>query len=50
MWLMFTTKLYKYEKPEKNSAKSKGYYEIYKRLMSEKGISKNILKRNFTAL
>ena len=44
-------KLYKYEKPEKETLqKAKDYYEIYKRLMSEKGISKNILKRNFTAL
>lgn len=44
-------KLYKYEKPEKESLqKANDYYETYKRLMSEKGQAGNILKRSFTEL
>ena len=45
------SKLYKYEKPKKETLqKAKDYYETYKRLMSEKGVSKNILKRDFMEL
>jgi formylglycine-generating enzyme required for sulfatase activity len=44
-------KLYKYEKTEKETLqKANDYYEIYKRLMNEKGQSGNILKRNFMEL